>query len=181
MTYLTIPKIANRWINNGGSRLHVVVAVSVSLAESGGNTHAVSPSDDWGLWQINAANFGWLGVTAADMLDGNKNARVAIRMSGNGTNWGPWCTCWANPARDCGTGRLAYPQTGSAAYREIPRVMAALGGGAGEGSGGPIPTTGIDGVRAAWDSVKYMSSTWAGWQNANIAGTNQRIRELLRL
>lgn len=160
--------------------MHVVTAVAVSLAESGGNTGAVSPSDDWGLWQINAANFWWLGVTAADMLDGNKNARVAIRMSGNGTNWAPWCTCWANPGRDCGHGHLAYPQAGSPAYREIPRVTAALGGGMGEGGGGPPPTSGHDAVDSAWRSVQYMTSTWAGWQYRSIKDTQRRIKELMR-
>jgi hypothetical protein len=111
----TISNIANFWLRAGGSPAHMVAAVSVSQAESGGNSSAISPSNDWGLWQINIVNFHWLGVSTGTIRDPLVNAHCAVVMSGNGTNWAPWCTCWTNPARDCGHGNLPLPQRGSPA------------------------------------------------------------------
>jgi hypothetical protein len=56
------------------------------MAESGGNPNAISPTDDFGLWQINGSN----GALAT--LNPLQNAKSAIDLSGNGTNWGPWTT-----------------------------------------------------------------------------------------
>lgn len=126
MALLTIPQIAYVWEANGGSKRTVVLAVSVSLAESGGDTTAVSPSSDYGLWQINSSNFGWLGLTVITALEADPNARAAIRMSANGDNWAPWCTCWVDPAANCGHGNLPYPQPGSPAYSHIAQVAAVL-------------------------------------------------------
>lgn len=124
---LTIPQCAYVWEANGGDKAHVIVAVAVSTAESGRNTIAISPSSDYGLWQINSSNFGWLGLTASTALQADPNARAAIRMSGNGTNWAPWCTCWVDPAANCGHGNLPYPEQGSPAYNQIDAVARALG------------------------------------------------------
>lgn len=123
---LTIPECAYVWEANGGDKSKVVIAVAVSSAESSRNTTAISPSSDYGLWQINSSNFGWLGLTPSTALQANPNARAAIRMSGNGTNWAPWCTCWVDPANNCGHGNLPYPEPGSPAYGWIDAVAQAL-------------------------------------------------------
>jgi LysM repeat protein len=74
------------WDSAGGNPSDAVMAAEIAMAESGGNPNAISPTDDYGLWQINASN----GSLAT--LDPYANAKSAIILSGNGTNWGPWTT-----------------------------------------------------------------------------------------
>ena len=50
------------------------------------NQYALSPTDDFGYWQINASN----GSLATYNALGN--ARSAIILSDDGTNWSPWTT-----------------------------------------------------------------------------------------
>lgn len=167
MAVLTIPQIAWEWEVNGGDKSHVVVAVSVSLAESGGNTGAISPSSDYGLWQINSSNFGWLGLTVATALEAGPNARAAIRMSGNGANWAAWCTCWVDPAANCGHGNLPIPQAGSPAANEMANVARVLGttppqpgpGGGGSPGGGTVPTAAQNALIAMVDDYKQYNNS----------------------
>lgn len=163
---LSIPQIAYVWEHNGGSKRTVVLAVAVSLAESGGDTTAISPSSDYGLWQINSSNFAWLGLTAATALEANPNAQAAIRMSFNGDNWAPWCTCWVDPAANCGHGNLPYPQPGSPAYSHIATVARVLGtsppvppgpGGGGAPPGHP-PTAATQDLIAMVDDYKSYNN-----------------------
>jgi LysM repeat protein len=74
------------WEQAGGSPAKAVMAADIAMAESGGNPNAISPTDDFGLWQINASN----GALAT--LNPLQNAKSAIQLSNNGTNWGPWTT-----------------------------------------------------------------------------------------
>lgn len=127
MTVYGITQLAHIWERNGGNPAHVVSAVAVSLAESGGNDHAQSPSSDFGLWQINSNNFGAYGLSVESAFNPDTNARVAIAMSGNGTNWAPWCTCWVNPAANCGHGFISAPQAGSPAGQQLAVAGAVLG------------------------------------------------------
>jgi len=74
------------WEQAGGSPAHARMAAEIARAESGGNPNAISPTDDFGLWQINGSN----GSLAT--LNVYQNARSAIILSNNGTNWNPWTT-----------------------------------------------------------------------------------------
>ena len=74
------------WDSAGGNPSDAFMAAEIAMAESGGNPNAVSPTNDYGLWQINGSN----GSLAT--LDPYANAKSAIILSGNGTNWGPWTT-----------------------------------------------------------------------------------------
>jgi LysM repeat protein len=74
------------WEQAGGSSAEAFMAAEIAMAESGGNPNAISPTDDFGLWQINASN----GSLAT--LNPLQNARSAIDLSRDGTNWGPWTT-----------------------------------------------------------------------------------------
>jgi len=74
------------WEQAGGNSAHAFMAAEIAMAESGGNPNAVSPTDDFGLWQINGSN----GSLAT--LDALQNARSAITLSDDGSNWGPWTT-----------------------------------------------------------------------------------------
>jgi hypothetical protein len=74
------------WIAAGGSTGASHIAADIATAESGGNSWAVSPTDDFGLWQINGSH-GYLAT-----LDPWLNAKAAIIISSDGTNWNPWTT-----------------------------------------------------------------------------------------
>lgn len=74
------------WEQAGGSAGEAVMAAEIAMAESGGNPNAISPTDDFGLWQINASN----GALAT--LDPFQNAKSAVALSDDGANWGPWTT-----------------------------------------------------------------------------------------
>jgi LysM repeat protein len=74
------------WDAAGGNPSHAFMAAEIAMAESGGDQYAHSPTDDFGYWQINASN----GSLAT--YDAYGNARSAIILSDNGTNWSPWTT-----------------------------------------------------------------------------------------
>jgi hypothetical protein len=74
------------WDTAGGSPASARIAASVAMAESGGNPAAVSPTGDFGLWQVNGSH----GQLAT--LNPAGNARAAVEISGDGSNWGAWTT-----------------------------------------------------------------------------------------
>jgi LysM repeat protein len=74
------------WEQAGGSTGEAAMAASIAMAESGGNPGAISPTNDYGLWQINGSH----GALAT--LNPLGNAEAAISISGNGNDWAPWTT-----------------------------------------------------------------------------------------
>jgi hypothetical protein len=74
------------WRNAGGSSGEAFTAAEIAMAESGGNPNAISPTDDFGLWQINGSH----GSMAT--LDPLGNARAAVSISNGGSSWGAWTT-----------------------------------------------------------------------------------------
>ena len=125
MTILTPAEIRQVWLQAGGSSDRAIIAVAVALAESGGNTTAISPTGDYGLWQINRSNFG-SEFSAIQWWDPIVNAQFAVRLSRNGTNWGDWCTTWVDPNKYCGRAELSEPQPGSPAYGKLQQLGADL-------------------------------------------------------
>jgi len=75
------------WEDAGGAHADAFMAAEIAMAESGGRQYALSPTDDYGYWQINVthgpgeATFNPLG-----------NARAAIAISDDGSNWDAWTT-----------------------------------------------------------------------------------------
>jgi LysM repeat protein len=74
------------WESAGGNSADAFMAAEIAEAESGGNQYALSPTDDYGYWQINASN----GALATFNAYGN--ARSAIILSDDGSNWNAWTT-----------------------------------------------------------------------------------------
>jgi len=74
------------WEDAGGSSGEAVMAASIAMAESGGNQYALSPTNDYGYWQINGS---WGPLATYNALG---NAKSAIHISADGTNWSPWTT-----------------------------------------------------------------------------------------
>jgi LysM repeat protein len=74
------------WREAGGSPAAEVTAASIAMAESGGNEFATGTVGERGYWQINPVN-GDLST-----YDPYGNARAAVILSADGTNWSPWTT-----------------------------------------------------------------------------------------
>jgi LysM repeat protein len=74
------------WEDAGGSSAHAELAASIAMAESGGNQYALSPTNDYGYWQINGS---WGSLATYNALG---NAKSAVYISHDGTNFSPWTT-----------------------------------------------------------------------------------------
>jgi LysM repeat protein len=83
---LTCSGLEQLWTSAGGNQADAFMAAEIAMAESGGNQYALSPTDDYGYWQINAVN----GALATYNAYGN--ARSAIILSDDGSNWDAWTT-----------------------------------------------------------------------------------------
>ena len=75
------------WETAGGSRAEAFMAAEIAMAESGGRQYAYSPTNDYGYWQINGSH-----GPALATFNPLGNARAAIAISSNGSNWRPWTT-----------------------------------------------------------------------------------------
>jgi LysM repeat protein len=75
------------WDAAGGSHSEAFIAAEIAMAESGGRQYALSPTDDYGYWQINASH-----GPAMATFNAFGNARAAIAISHDGTDWYPWTT-----------------------------------------------------------------------------------------
>jgi LysM repeat protein len=75
------------WEAAGGSHAEAFMAAEIAVAESGGNEYALSPTNDYGYWQINGSH-----GPAEATFNPIGNARAAIAISGNGSDWNPWTT-----------------------------------------------------------------------------------------
>jgi len=72
------------WTAVGGNGRTASRAACIAEHESGGNPNAISPTNDWGLWQIHNGGLRMLNPAA--------NAAAAVRMSDDGRNWSAWTT-----------------------------------------------------------------------------------------
>ena len=71
------------WESAGGSGAEAFTAAEIAMAESGGRQYALSPTNDYGYWQINGSH-----GPAEATFNPMGNARAAIAISDNGRNWG---------------------------------------------------------------------------------------------
>jgi LysM repeat protein len=74
------------WQGAGGSSTEAVMAASIAMAESSGQQYATGGVGERGYWQINP-NHGALST-----YDPLGNAKAAVILSADGTNWTPWTT-----------------------------------------------------------------------------------------
>lgn len=84
---LSCGQLESLWESAGGSPASAYMASKIAMAESSGEQYAKSPSDDIGYWQINVASWGALAT-----YNPFGNAKAAIYISHNGTDWWPWVT-----------------------------------------------------------------------------------------
>lgn len=78
------------WEQAGGSRRAAFTAAEIAMAESAGHQYAVNTnggrSTDRGYFQINSVH------GALSTFDAYGNARAAVLISHDGTDWSPWVT-----------------------------------------------------------------------------------------
>jgi LysM repeat protein len=75
------------WEAAGGSHTEAFMAAEIAMAESGGRQDALSPTNDYGYWQINGSH-----GPAEATFNPIGNAKAAIAISDNGHDWDPWTT-----------------------------------------------------------------------------------------
>jgi LysM repeat protein len=75
------------WEAAGGSHAEAFMAAEIAMAESGGNQYALSPTNDYGYWQINGSH-----GPAMATFNPMGNAKAAIAISDNGHDWDAWTT-----------------------------------------------------------------------------------------
>jgi LysM repeat protein len=75
------------WEAAGGSHAEAFMAAEIAEAESGGNQYALSPTNDYGYWQINGSH-----GPAMATFNPMGNAKAAIAISDDGRDWGAWTT-----------------------------------------------------------------------------------------
>ena len=83
---LACPALEDLWEAAGGSPAEAVMAASIAMAESSGQQYATGTVGERGYWQINP-NHGALST-----YDPLGNAKAAVIISADGTNWTPWTT-----------------------------------------------------------------------------------------
>ena len=78
------------WESAGGSSGTAFMAAQIATAESGGRQYATDDDGngtvDRGYWQINSIH------GALSTYDPAGNARAAVQLSHDGTDWSPWVT-----------------------------------------------------------------------------------------
>jgi LysM repeat protein len=75
------------WETAGGSHAEAFTAAEIAMAESGGNQYALSPTNDYGYWQINGSH-----GPAEATFNAMGNAKAAVAISDDGHDWDPWTT-----------------------------------------------------------------------------------------
>ena len=84
---LSCSGLESLWVAAGGRKSAAFMAAEIAMAESGGVQYAHSPTNDYGYWQINGGH-----GPALATYNPIGNAKAAIAISSNGTNWRPWTT-----------------------------------------------------------------------------------------
>ena len=78
------------WESAGGSRAAAFTAAEIAMAESSGRQYAslvnTNGTTDRGFWQINSSH------GSLSTFDAYGNARAAVLISSDGSDWRPWVT-----------------------------------------------------------------------------------------
>lgn len=127
MAPLSLVQIADLWLQAGGPSNRVVEWVAIEMSEGGLSTDAVSPAGAIGPWQIMPFNAGPHGYSVADLYNPLDNAKIAVAMSGHGTNCAAWDSCYRDILASGRYSFLGWPESGSSAFSKLGWVSAALG------------------------------------------------------
>lgn len=128
MTILTATQVADYWVGAGGPKSRAVEWVAIAIGESSLDDSVVSPAGAIGVWQIMPFNAAPNGVTINDLYNPVFNARVAVAMSGGGTNCAAWDSCYRDIQASGRYSFLGWPETGSADFNNLATAAAELNG-----------------------------------------------------
>jgi Lysozyme like domain len=97
MPVWTHDQIVNAAQSVGFSASGAQTIAAIALAESRGDTGAISPLNsngtrDYGIVQINSVHFSEGAISQAQALQPIASLAYALRLSDNGTNFAPWST-----------------------------------------------------------------------------------------
>jgi hypothetical protein len=128
MTQLTARQVWGYYemVNMPANR--AVAWVSVAYGESGFNTEATSYVDARGLYQF--MRYSWpgnLGSFDQNAYDPYWNTLAMRELSGDGMNFAPWDSCYANINRSGRYSFLSWPQVGSSVYNSMWLVAGLMG------------------------------------------------------
>ncbi len=150
---LTYAQLQQLWITAGGNPQVAPMAAAIAMAESGGNDVTSKPNTngtvDRGYWQINSVH------GSQSSLDPMVNARAAVSISNNGTNWNPWTTFKTGAYRKFlgGASTQALPDNG-------------IGG---VGTGGSTIAAGISDV-FDWQHIVDVIANWLLYSGLVMGG-----------
>ena len=143
---LSSSQLQSVWIQAGGNPTFSQLAAAVALAESSGNVDNKSPQNsngtyDLGLWQINTVHTQY---DQTQLLSSpSYNAKAAISISDDGSDWHAWSTAWTDGA--LGTKGGTYDPTGNspagAYYQQIIKGVNVNSTGAGTFTPSPPTST----------------------------------------
>jgi hypothetical protein len=120
-------EVAAAWERNGGPVASAVEWVAIAMGESSLDDSVVSSAGAIGTWQIMPFNAHYGGGSVGDLYNLDYNAKVAVLMSGGGTNCAAWDSCYVNINRSGRYNYLGYPERGSADWNNIPVAAALIG------------------------------------------------------
>ena len=154
---LSFAQVENYWIQAGGSPQAAAMAAAVADAESGLNAQAQRTNPDGttgvGLWLIPSNG------TPPGSTDPLANARAAVQLSQNGTDWTQWCSTWSD--NNCGQNNGTYLGQGA-------NALMSLGGqepGASYNVFGATPASNGVGASSATSGIPGTTSTTTGSSN----------------
>lgn len=128
MAQLSAVQVADYWIGAGGPRNRAVEWTAIAMGESSLDTEALSPAGAIGVWQIMPFNAAPYGYSVAQLYSPAVNARIAVAMSGGGTNCAAWDSCYLDIERSGRYTFLAWPERGSSDWDLLPWAQASLSG-----------------------------------------------------
>jgi hypothetical protein len=144
MAGITYADAENIWIQAGGNPQAAAMAAAVADASSGLNPDVSRTNPDGstsvGLWLLPTNG------TPVGSTDPLANARAAIQLSNNGTDWQQWCVTWSD--NNCGCDNGTYLGSGanalgSLAQRLSPASYNVIGSApASDGTGASAATAG---------------------------------------
>lgn len=149
-------------------------ALAIALAESGGDLNAHSPSNDYGLWQINRIHFGDGIINSSNWRNPNVQWAEMWKLSSGMQNWAAWCTAWTRPANNCGHGFLPSFQAGSAADGHSEVASQAIEAYFHTPPSGPAPP----GLTPAEQDERAVSAAFADMRHYYRSVANSQLGEL---
>jgi len=112
---MTYDQVENIWIQAGGNPQAAAMAAAIADASSGFNPSATRTNPDGttsiGLWLIPENGM------PPGSTDPVANARAALQLSNNGTDWTQWCVAWSD--NNCGENGGTYLGSGANALMSL--------------------------------------------------------------